>query len=78
MKNESLGKLEELQTIARKQGFVCMLFHIDDVQDRYDVTNEEALDIMEEAIWYMEGNDMIQSYIDDYCEANEIKEREEL
>ena len=78
MKDESLGKLEELQTLARKHGFVCMLFHIDDVQDRYDVTDEEALEIMEDAIWYMEGNDMIQSYIDYYCEANEIKEKEEV
>lgn len=73
MKDESLGELEQLQTLARKKGFVCMLWHIDDVQDYYDVSDEEALELMEYAIWYNKGNEYIGSMIDNYFKANAKK-----
>mgnify|MGYP000252750771 CR=1 FL=1 len=74
MKNESLGELEKLQTLARKKGFVCMLWHIDDVQDYYDVSDEEALELMEYAIYYNRGAEYISSSIDNYFKAN-VKKR---
>ena len=76
MKNESLGELEQLQTLARKKGFVCMLWHIDDVQEYYDVSDEEALEIMEEAIFESGATDYVHDAIDNVCELNEIKMRD--
>lgn len=75
--SERMTNHDLLQSYLRERGYVAMLWHVDDVKDNYDVTNEEALEILEEAITVFDGYGAIYQTIDDICERDEIKEKEE-
>lgn len=67
-----------IHEIARKNGYVVMLFHVDDVTDNYDVTDEDALDILEEALDSGGIYESVYQAIDMICERDEIEQKEDI
>jgi hypothetical protein len=78
MIDQQLKDINTLREIARKYGYVAMLWHVDDVTDNYDVTDEDAYDILEEALDSSGIHGTIYDAIDMICERDEIEQKEDI
>jgi len=73
--------IKEIQDKLNKNGWVAMLWHVDDVKQNYNVTDEDAIDILKDALIHSKRADRVMEevfcVIDEICELEEI-ERNEL
>jgi len=73
--------IKEIQDKLNAHGWVAMLWHVDDVKQNYNVTDEEAIDILKVALIHSKRADRVMEevfyIIDEICELEEI-ERNEL
>ena len=69
---------QELKNELTSRGYYTEnLWHIDDVQVRYEATDNEAQDVLDEVLqgeWII---GQIFESIDDYAKGNELKEKDE-
>ena len=66
-KNITLQELEE-------KGYVPMLWHVDDVKNTYNVTNEEAREVLIDVLSDENLRGDIMLWIDNLCEFYEYEE----
>tara|TARA_R110001592_G_scaffold224678_1_gene480387 strand:- start:246 stop:473 length:228 start_codon:yes stop_codon:yes gene_type:complete len=73
MKDLTTGQLKE--ELTRRGYYTGNLWRIDDVQNRFEATEDEALDVLDDVLqgsWIIE---QIFECIDDCAKFNELKER---
>lgn len=70
-----MNKNITLQQIEDK-GYVPMLWHVDDVKNTYNVTDDEAIMILEEVLDSERIMEEIFMAIDDRCQTYEFEEVE--
>jgi len=68
-KNITLQQLED-------KGYVPMLWHVDDVKNTYNVTNEEAREVLQEVLQSERITSEVFDDIDHRCELYEYEEVE--
>ena len=68
-KNITLQQLEE-------KGYVPMLWHVDDVKNTYNVTDQEAREVLQEVLQSDRITSEVFDDIDHRCELHEYEEVE--
>lgn len=68
--NDTIQKL-------KKSGWVPFLWHVDDVKNNYDVSDDEAIEVLTEAFDKDYVMEAIFSYVDDICEQYEYERIDE-
>lgn len=73
---EQLKDTKVARALLRKKGyFVENLWHIDDVKQNWDCSDEVAMDILEDALLNEATMEQIFLAIDDVADAKEIKSK---
>ncbi len=72
--NEKLKDVKVARALLRKKGyFVENLWHIDDVKQNYECSDEVAMDVLEDALTNEHTMEQVWLAIDDVADAKEIK-----
>jgi len=72
--NKSEGIRDVINNLCKAYNLLPMLMHIDDVKDFYDVTDDEAYEILAEAFESHRVVGAVCNAIDYICERDEIDE----
>jgi len=75
MRNLTTKQLKD--ELTRRGYYANNLWHIDDVQRRFEATDDEAQDILDEVLQGERIIGEIFESIDDCAEENELKEKED-
>lgn len=72
-----LDEIEEAKQVLAKNGyFVAIMFTVDDVQNNYDCTDEEAFRVLEKVFTNEYVEQQIKDYVDIIASSMNLKHKE--